>query len=193
MAAMVSYSASPMKASARVRPCTESAWMPHCSARRAMATPLRELLSQPVRILSVTGTSTACTTLSSRRATSASSRSSAEPAMTLQIFFAGQPMLMSMICAPFATLTLAASASMAGSAPTICTDFGSGSPSWLARRLVFSLPQSSELDATISDTASPAPSERHSRRNGRSVTPAMGATTRLFLSWYGPMRMREVI
>jgi hypothetical protein len=24
------------------------------------------------------------------------------------------------------------------------------------------------------------------------VTPAMGATTRLFLSWYGPMRIREI-
>ncbi len=60
--------------------------------------------SQPVRNLSVTGTSTARTTDSRMRPTSGSSFSSAEPAITLQIFFAGQPMLMSMICAPSPTL-----------------------------------------------------------------------------------------
>ena len=48
----------------------------------------------------MTGTLTAPTTASSIRPTSGSSCSSAEPAITLQIFFAGQPMLMSMICAP---------------------------------------------------------------------------------------------
>ena len=47
--------------------------------------------------------------------------------------------------------------------------------------MVFSEPQSSELDATISETAMPAPSRLHSWRKGRSVTPAMGATIRLFL------------
>ena len=48
---------------------------------------------------------------------------------------------------------------------------------------VFSLPQSSELDETISDAAMPAPRRRQSMRNGRSVTPAMGARKRLFRSW----------
>ena len=56
--------------------------------------------AQPVRTFSVTGTSTAPTTASRMRATSASSRISAEPAHALHTFFAGQPMLMSMICAP---------------------------------------------------------------------------------------------
>ena len=50
-----------------------------------------------------------------------------------------------------------------------------------SRRIVFSDPQSRELDATISETAMPAPIRLHSWRKGRSVTPAMGATTRLFL------------
>ena len=58
----------------------------------------------PVRILSVTGTSTARTTASRIAATSGSFASSAEPAAALQTFFAGQPMLMSMICAPRSTL-----------------------------------------------------------------------------------------
>ena len=103
-AGMVSYSTGPTKPQARVRPCTASAAMPASSAIRATVSALRRSGDQPVRILSVTGTSTAATTARRIAATSASSRSSADPAATLQTFFAGQPMLMSMICAPCATL-----------------------------------------------------------------------------------------
>ena len=71
---------------------------------------------------------------------------------------------------------------IAGSAPAICTEIGSTSPSWFARRRVFSDPQSKELLATISETAMPAPISLHNCRNGRSVTPAIGATSKLFLS-----------
>ena len=60
--------------------------------------------SEPVRILSVTGTSTARTTAATIAADQRLVGSSAEPAATLQTFFAGQPMLMSMICAPRSTL-----------------------------------------------------------------------------------------
>ena len=57
------------------------------------------------RIFNVTGVSgTALTTASRMRPTSGSSCNSAEPAITLQIFFAGQPMLMSMIAAPRSAL-----------------------------------------------------------------------------------------
>ncbi len=59
---------------------------------------------QPVRILSVTGTSTELTTAAMIAATRGSFCSSADPAATLQTFFAGQPMLMSMIWAPRSTL-----------------------------------------------------------------------------------------
>jgi hypothetical protein len=111
---------------------------------------------------------------------SASSCSRAEPAMTLQTFFAGQPMLMSMICAPWSTLKRAASAIMAGSAPAIWTETGASSPVWSMRRCVFLLPQSNALEDTISETARPAPCVRHNWRNGRSVTPAIGARIRLF-------------
>ena len=62
------------------------------------------------------------------------------------------------------------------------TEIGPISPSWLARLLVFSEPYSSELDATISLTAMPAPMLLHNIRKGRSVTPAIGATMRLFVS-----------
>ena len=71
---------------------------------------------------SVTGTSTASTTRLQDLPDQGSSRISAEPAATLHTFLAGQPMLMSMICAPCATFTRAASAMRCGSVPTICTD-----------------------------------------------------------------------
>src|SRR5882672_10156526 len=80
---------------------------------------------------------------------------------------------------------------MAGSAPAICTEIGSTSPSWLARRRVFSLPQRREFEATISDTASPAPNCLHSCLKGRSVTPAIGATKRLFRNVREPIRIDD--
>ena len=89
--------------------------MPLSSAMRAMVSALRLSRFQPVRIFNVTGTSTASTTAFTMRATSGSSCSNAEPDHTLHTFLAGQPMLMSMICAPLATLKRAASASIVGS------------------------------------------------------------------------------
>src|SRR2546423_3328823 len=53
--------------------------------------------------------------------------------------------------------------------------------------MVFPDPHSSEFDATISETAMPAPRRLHRLLNGRSVTPAMGATMRLFLSSTEPI------
>src|SRR5512139_4094500 len=123
-ALIVSYSASPVYMHARVRPCRAMAAMPDSSAMRAMARALRFSLLHPVRNLSVTGTLTAATTASTMRATSASSLRSAEPAATLQIFLAGQPMLMSMIWAPLSTLYFAASAIIAGSDPAIWITLG---------------------------------------------------------------------
>ncbi len=70
---------------------------------RASASAFFSLSQRPVRIFSVTGTpcgAQAATTASTMRAASGSLLISAEPAQTLHTFFAGQPMLMSMICAP---------------------------------------------------------------------------------------------
>ena len=58
----------------------------------------------PVRIFRVTGTFTAFTTAAIILATSFSSAISADPAMTRQTFFAGQPMFMSIMSAPLSTL-----------------------------------------------------------------------------------------
>jgi hypothetical protein len=85
------------------------------------------------------------------------------------------------------TLKRAASAIMAGSAPAICTDLGSISPSWSMRRDVLTLSQSLGLEAAISETAYPAPRRLQSWRKGRSVTPAIGATSVLLGRTYGPI------
>jgi hypothetical protein len=78
---------------------------------------------------------------------------------------------------------------MAASVPAICTEIGAASPAWSARRLVFRLAHRSLREVTISLTAYPAPSRLHSWRNGRSVTPAIGAANSRFASWMWPMRM----
>jgi hypothetical protein len=130
-----------------------------------------------VRIFSVTGTSTAATTASRILTTSASFSSSAEPACTLQTFFAGQPMLMSMIWAPPATFSARLGEHLR-SAPAICTETGPDSPAWSRRRRVLRDSRSSGRAETISETASAAPKRRARRRKGRSVIPAIGATNK---------------
>ena len=161
--------------------------MPASSAMRAISGAFRCSLSQPVRIFSVTGMSTAATTASRISRTSASSFISAEPAALLHTFLAGHPMLMSMIWAPNSAFSLAALASISGSPPAICTERGSGSPSWFMRVCDLRVCHSLLSAMTISDTASPAPIRRQSRRKGRSVTPAIGATINGLGRVYGPI------
>ncbi len=188
-AAIVSYSARPLKPCSRVRPCTVSNAMPADSAAFAITSAFFSLSQRPVRIFSVTGTlrgAQAATTASMMRIASGSLLISAEPAKTLHTFLAGQPMLMSMICAPRSMLYSAASAISRASTPAICTAIGPGSPLWSERREVFSDDHNARWLVTISLTACPAPSCRHSMRNGRSVTPAIGATNRLFGSSNAP-------
>src|SRR5262245_21922175 len=175
---IVSYSALPPNPQARVRPWIASSRTPACSAMRATRTAFRFSGSQPVRIFSVTGTSTAFTTASRMPATNPSLRSSADPAVVWSPVYPGQPTLMSLICAPRSTFSRAASAIMVGSAPAICTAIGSASPRWSARRRDFAVARSPGSDAIISDAASPAPKRLQSLRKGRSVTPAIGATKR---------------
>src|SRR5690606_29328451 len=123
------------------------------------------------------------------RAPAACSRVTPEPAQAFQPFFAGQPMLISMICAPWSTLWRAASAITSGTVPAICTPTGSGSSTWSMRRSDFSVRQKRGSLVVISDIASPAPSRLHSSRNGLSVTPAIGARITLGVMSWGPMRI----
>ena len=147
---------------------------------RAISTPLRFSGFQPVRIFSVTGTSTALTTALIIASTVSGYWSSAEPASFLLTFLAGQPILMSMICAPFSTLNCAAWAISSGSAPAICTERMPSSPSWFIRACDLAVFQTFGLLESISETTRPAPKRLQSWRNGLSVTPAMGANIKLF-------------
>ena len=129
---------------------------PAPSAARASETALRCAALQPVRIFSVTGTpcgAQAATTASMMRSASASFCISALPDHWLHTLRAGQPMLMSITCAPRATFQAALSAMAAASAPTICTAKGPGSPSWRPRRRLLAVPRKSGRAATISATA----------------------------------------
>ncbi len=188
-AATVSYSASPLKKSSRVRPCTASAAIPISSAWRAIETALRLPRLHPVRILSVTGTPAAATTRARIARTSGSSCISAEPAARLQTFLAGQPKLISMIWAPSSTLRMAASAIIPGSPPAICTMRGSGSSRWISRFRDLDVFHSRTSDVTISVAAIAAPMLLQRLRNGRSVTPAIGASASGAARVNGPIFM----
>ena len=74
-------------------------------------------------------------------------------------------------------MALACSLMTSGSDPKSCRDTGYSS-GWMERRaFVFLFLYWSALALTISMHRSPAPCSLHSRRNGRSVTPAIGAST----------------
>src|SRR3954471_15311928 len=66
---------------------------------------------------------------------------------------------------------------MAGSPPAICTEIGPGSPAWSRRNRLLRDSRNSGLEESISEGASAAPKRRASFLNGRSVMPAIGATS----------------
>ena len=133
-----------------------------------------------MRIFNVTGTGTARTVASSSFAAVTSSRISALPAICpTATFLTGQPKLMSTMAAPRPTAIRAASAIAAGSQPaSSCREAGdpSGSPACIsAMRRVLRFSRTIAQEAIISETTSPVPRARATRRNGRSVTPDIGA------------------
>ncbi len=131
-----------------------------------------------MRIFSVTGTGTARTVASRILAAAISSRISALPAIwPIATFFTGQPKLMSTMAAPWSTAMRAASAIAAGSQPASWIEVGwpVSATSVCAMRKVTRFSRTMAQLAIISDTTSPVPSARDSRRNGRSVTPDIGA------------------
>ena len=94
---------------------------PACSSMAASTGALHEPLSQPLRILTVTGTSTAPQTASTMRAAFSGSFIRALPSPLFTIFGMGQPVLISIKSAPDASSASAApSAITEGSLPKIC-------------------------------------------------------------------------
>ena len=122
---MISQSARPAYICTRVRPCTAIAAAPACSQSFANSTAFTLPPSQPLRILTVTGTGTAFATAATISAASSGVRMSAEPSPDFTTLPTGQPMLMSIICAPqMSSARFAPSAIVSGSWPNICADTG---------------------------------------------------------------------
>ena len=117
-------SACPLYICSLVRPCTAIAATPVDSMRLAKSTTLMESLSQPMRIFTVTGTSTALTAASATRAAKSGFFISAEPSPEVTTFFTGQPILISTISAPASATTFAPNAIASGLEPKICIDTG---------------------------------------------------------------------
>ena len=135
---IASQSAVPLYCCERVRPCSVIAAAPDCSAILANSTQLTLFSSQPLRNLTVTGTSTAFTTAAITLDASSGSFISAEPSPLFTIFGAGQPMLMSMISQPdFSSASFAPSAIVSGSCPKIWAAAGCSSAPSSSRRGVF--------------------------------------------------------
>ena len=122
---MTSQSALPAYICTRVLPCTAIAAAPACSRSFASSTALTDPPSQPLRILTVTGTGTALATADTISAASSGVRMSAEPSPDLTTLPTGQPMLMSIISAPeMSSARFAPSAMASGSCPKICAETG---------------------------------------------------------------------
>ena len=121
-------------------------------------------LSQPERILTVTGRSTARTMAKTIPAARSGNRSNAEPASALTIFLTGQPMFTSTTRAPSSAVIRAASAISPGSFPKSCIDTAPSAGSVRSWARVFSFPRTSARLLTISAHTSPAPRSRDSTR-----------------------------
>ena len=144
-ARMMLQSALPEYICSFVRPCTQIIEAPASARRLASSTALMLSLSQPARILTVTGILTALTVSRTTSAAKVGFFISAEPSPLPTIFAMGQPMLMSMtegetsLMVPRYSLlsrSAAARATNSGSAPNNCTAMGSSSARTAARGAV---------------------------------------------------------
>ena len=122
---IASQSARPAYICTRVRPWTAMADAPACSRIFATSTQFTLPASQPLRIFTVTGTSTAAATAAVISPASSGVFISAEPSPPLTILPTGQPMLMSIISArQISSARRAPSAMLSGSCPNICAATG---------------------------------------------------------------------
>jgi hypothetical protein len=113
-------------------------------------------------------------------ATSGSLARSAEPAAALQTFLAGQPMLMSMTCAPRATFVACSSAIIEAQRLRSAPREGRSRPLVDAAEAIVPCRRAAGLDAPFRRRRIRAELLASMRNGARSVTPAIGATARLF-------------
>ncbi len=170
-------SAWPEKPCTLVLPWTVTAAMPAASAAWARSTATMFLASQPSRILTVTGTFEAPTTAAMISFASPMSRSSADPAPLFRILGTGHPMLISMKSTSPCDTICAASAMDAGLDPKIWNTTGRSAGSVCSMPWVRLCSRISASTLTISENTRPAPISLQILRKGKSVMPAMGAST----------------
>ena len=160
-----------------MRPCTATAAAPASSILRASDGALTLASSQPARILTVTGMSTASVIARTMRAAWAGSRIRLHPALCFAILGTGQPMLTSTMSAFIASTTWAAAAILPGSPPKIWIETGRSASVYSAYSSVRidTAHQSFRADHLRHHEAAAAP-RLTSRRKAVSVIPAMGAS-----------------
>ena len=137
--------------------------------------------SQPVLILTVTGTLEFATAVSIICFTSSKFNNNLLPSPFFTTFGAGHPMLISTISANSLTYLLAY-AIASTSLPNICTANGFSLSQVFSNNFVFSSLYKSAFALTISVYTSPASFSLQINLNGRSVMPAIGAKNILFSS-----------
>ncbi len=135
--------------------------------------------SKPLRSFTVTGFLTARTVFSMILPASSGCFISAEPSPFFTTLGTGQPILISRISNGSSSIRFAASLIISGSEPNSCRETGFSCGSVVRSVFVFRLLYRIAFALTISMHKSPAPCSLHSKRNGRSVTPAIGASIRL--------------
>ena len=146
----------------------------------AISTALTWSSSKPFRIFTVTGFWIAPATFSIIFPARSGFFIRAEPSPLFTTFGTGQPMLISKISNGRSSICFAISPIISGSDPKSCKETGVSRGSIVKSSCVFLFLYKIALALTISIQRSPAPCSLHSKRNGRSVTPAIGAKIRLF-------------
>ena len=136
--------------------------------------------SKPIRIFAVTGFFTAWETFVTISRISSGFLSNADPSPLLTTFGTGQPILISRISNGCSSILFTTSAIRSGSLPKICMETGCSTGSICIREIVFLLWKEIAFALTISVHNRPAPCSLQRIRNGRSVTPAIGARIKGF-------------
>ncbi len=107
---------------------------------------------------------------------------SALPSPFFTIFGAGHPIFTSITSIGYPSIFRAIAPRISGSEPKSCTAAGLSSAATRSNSVVFLFSYKIPFALTISEYTSPQPISLQSRRNGKSVTPAIGARKTLFSS-----------
>ena len=148
---------------------------------------------KPARILTVTGFWTAFAMASTIFPTSTGFFISAEPSPLLTTFGTGHPIFTSIMSNGRSSTRFAISPITSGSEPNSCNAIGCSFGVTCINASVFLLPYKIAFALTISVYKRPQSISLHNRRNGRSVTPAIGASTTGFCISTFPINIHTLL